>query len=147
MRGLRGSEAEVLNELGTLHLACGDIDQAEVCHRQTLDLAGEIASPHDQAHVLAGLARCSLTAGRGVEAEDSLWQAQEIYQRIGAAEASAVSAELDALRNAPSPTPVGPQGLTATRERRHCSQEGTPTLRVLTRQVTAGLGEVMLLVA
>jgi len=49
-----------------------------------------------------------------MEAEDSLWQAKEIYQRIGGAEAGAVSAELDALRNAPAPAPADPQELPAT---------------------------------
>jgi hypothetical protein len=45
----------------------------------------------------AGLARCALAAGRTVGAQAGLRQAREIFQRIGAAEAADVSAELDTL--------------------------------------------------
>lgn len=115
--GLRGGEVEVLNEIGILHLVRGEIGEAEACHRQALDLARELGSPHNEANALFGLGHCSLAADHVVEAEDSLCQAQEIYRRIGAAEASAVSAELDALRDAPEPTPADPQELWVTRER------------------------------
>jgi tetratricopeptide (TPR) repeat protein len=92
-----GGVAEALNEAGSLHLACGDLSAAGTCHRQALDLAREIGSSWDEAHALAGLSRCALAAGRGADAEAGLWQAREIFQRIGAAEASGVSAELNAL--------------------------------------------------
>jgi tetratricopeptide (TPR) repeat protein len=78
--GLRGGEAEVLNNLGALHLARGEIGQAESCHRQALDLARDIASPHDQANALAGLGRRSLAVGQVVEAEDGLCQAQTRFR-------------------------------------------------------------------
>jgi hypothetical protein len=55
------------------------------------------ASPLDEAHALAGLARCVLVAGGTTEAEDGLRRALAIFQRIGAPEAADVSAELDAL--------------------------------------------------
>jgi hypothetical protein len=42
--GDRGGAAEVLNELGILHQARGDLDQAGAYHRQALDLAREISS-------------------------------------------------------------------------------------------------------
>ena len=74
----------------------------------TQEELAEAASPHDQAHALAGLGRCSLAAGHVVEAEDSLCQAQEIYRRIGAVEATGVSAELDELRGTSQPAPADP---------------------------------------
>ena len=104
--GERGGEAEVLNEVGTLHRVRGDADPAGACHRRALDLAREIGSSWDEAHALAGLARCALAAGRTANAEDRLRQALEIFQRIGAAEAAGVSAELEALTDA-RPTAQG----------------------------------------
>jgi tetratricopeptide (TPR) repeat protein len=99
--GDRGGEAETLNELGTLHRVCGDLDRAGTCHRQALDLAREIDSSWDEAHALAGLGRCALAAGRAADAEAGLRQAQEIFQRIGAAEAATgLADELDALTQA-----------------------------------------------
>ena len=97
--GLRGGEAEVLNELGTLRHAERDVGQAEACYRDALRLARQITSPHEEAHALAGLGRCSLADGHVVEAEDGLLQAQEIYQRIGAAETDTISAEIELLRS------------------------------------------------
>ena len=98
--GDRGGEAEALNEVGTLHRVRGDLDGAGACHRQALDLARQIDSPWDEAHALAGLGRCALAAGHTGDAEDGLRQAREIFRRIGAAEASSVAAELDALTGA-----------------------------------------------
>jgi tetratricopeptide (TPR) repeat protein len=95
--GSRGGEAEVLNELGTLHRIRGDLDQAETGHRQALDVAREIDSSWGEACALAGLGRCALAAGRTAEAQEGLRQAREIFQKIGAAEAASVAAELDAL--------------------------------------------------
>ena len=95
--GSRGGEAEVLNELGTLHRIRGDLDQAETGHRQALDVAREIDSSWGEACALAGLGRCALAAGRTAEAQEGLRQAREIFQKLGAAEAASVAAELDAL--------------------------------------------------
>jgi tetratricopeptide (TPR) repeat protein len=95
--GERGGEAEVLNEAGTLHRVCGELEQAEACHRQALEAAREIGSSGDEARALTGLSRCALAAGRRADAKDSLRQAHRIFQRIGAAEAVDVAAELDAL--------------------------------------------------
>ncbi len=50
---------------------------------------------------LAGLGRCALAAGRTADAQAGLRQALEIFQRIGAAEANGVAAELGALTAAP----------------------------------------------
>jgi hypothetical protein len=49
-----------------------------------------------EAHALAGLSRCALAADRATEAADQLRQALKIFQRLGAAEAAEVAAELDA---------------------------------------------------
>jgi len=95
--GDRGGEVETLNELGTVSRICGDLGRAGSCHRQALDLAREIASPWDEAQALAGLGRCALAAGRTVDAAAGLRQAREIFDRIGAAEATAIAAELDSL--------------------------------------------------
>jgi tetratricopeptide (TPR) repeat protein/transcriptional regulator with XRE-family HTH domain len=97
--GDRGGEAEALNEMGTLHRVCGDAEQAQASHQQALDLARDIGSSWDEAHALAGLGRCALTTGRSTDAAAALRRAREILQRIGAAEASDVAAELDALEH------------------------------------------------
>ena len=78
------------------------------CHQQALDLARQIGSALEEAHALAGLGRCARAAGRTAEAEDRLRQALAIFQRIGAAEAADVSAELDALPGAPDPASASP---------------------------------------
>ena len=95
--GDRGGEAEALNEKGTLHRVSGDLAQAEACHQQALDLARVIATHWDQAHALAGLGRCAMAAGHAAQARVLLAQALEIFQRIGAAEAPDLLAELDTL--------------------------------------------------
>jgi tetratricopeptide (TPR) repeat protein len=101
--GDRGGEVETLNELGMLYRVRGDLGRAREYHRQALGLAREIASPWDEAQALAGLGRCALTAGRAADAAAGLRQAQEILERIGAAEPTAVAAELDGLAG-PGPT-------------------------------------------
>ena len=98
----RDGEAEALNEAGTLHRVCDELSAAESCHQKALGLAREIGLPWEEAHALAGLGRCALAAGRTADAEAGLRQAREIFQRIGAAEASGVSAELDALTTSPA---------------------------------------------
>lgn len=65
-----------------------------------MDLARKIGSSWDEAQALAGLGRCALAADRRAEAEIFLRQAREIFQRLGAAEATAVAAELDSLTEA-----------------------------------------------
>jgi len=99
--GSRGDEAEVLNEIGTLHRVSGDLTQAEACHQQALDLARAITSPWHEAHALAGLGRCALAADHATQAGVLLRQALEIFERIGAAEAPDLFAELDALTGPP----------------------------------------------
>jgi tetratricopeptide (TPR) repeat protein/transcriptional regulator with XRE-family HTH domain len=99
--GIRGGAAEALNERGTLHRVSGELVQAEECHQQALELARAIASPWHEANALAGLGRCALAAGHATQAQALLRHALEIYQRIGAAEAPDLLAELDALTGLP----------------------------------------------
>jgi tetratricopeptide (TPR) repeat protein/transcriptional regulator with XRE-family HTH domain len=99
--GSRGGEVTALNERGTLHRVSGDLAQAERCHLQALDLARDIASVWDEAHALAGLGRCALAVGDVKETEVLLRQALQIFQRMGAAEAPDVLAELEALTGPP----------------------------------------------
>ncbi len=98
-----GGEAAVLNKKGTLRRVNRDLAQAESCHQQALELARAIASPWDEAHALAGLGRCALAVGHAAQAEALLRQALEIFQRIGAAEAADLTAELDEMEAAASP--------------------------------------------
>ena len=95
--GDRGGEAEALNEAGTLYRLRGSLDQAEAAHRAALDLARSIASGWDEAHALAGLGRCAAAAGRIADARALLQQAQDAFRDADAGEATAVTAELDAL--------------------------------------------------
>jgi tetratricopeptide (TPR) repeat protein len=93
----RGGEAEALNEIGTLHQASGELAQARQCHQQALELARAITSAWDEASALAGLGRCAIAAGQPAQAGALLRHAHQIFQRIGAAEAPSVLAELSAL--------------------------------------------------
>jgi tetratricopeptide (TPR) repeat protein len=95
--GDRGGEAEALNEMGALQLVRGNLEQASTCHRRALALARDVDSPWDEAKALAGMGRYALAADRTTEAAARLRQALEIFERIGAVEASEVTAELDAL--------------------------------------------------
>jgi tetratricopeptide (TPR) repeat protein/transcriptional regulator with XRE-family HTH domain len=94
-------EAEALNERGTLYRVSGDIAHAEPCHQQAAELARVLDSSWHEAHALAGLGRCSLAAGGTARAEALLRQALEIFQRIGAADAADLLAELDTLTSSP----------------------------------------------
>jgi len=93
-------EVTIFNESGTLSRTRGDLRQARSCHQRALDLARQIDSAWDEAEALVGLARCARDADRGTEAEAGLREALAIFQRIGAAEAADVSAELGALPSA-----------------------------------------------
>ena len=96
--GQRGGEVTTLNASGTLHRVYGDLHEARSCYRQAQDLAREIGSSWEEAYAAAGLGRCALADGHHAEAADQLEQALEIFQRIGAAEAADLTAELDAIR-------------------------------------------------
>jgi tetratricopeptide (TPR) repeat protein len=100
--GSRSGEVTALNERGTLHRVSGELAQAEGCHQQALELARAMASSWDEAHARAGLGRCAMADGHATQAEVLLRQALEIFQRLGAAEAPDLLAELDALTGARS---------------------------------------------
>jgi tetratricopeptide (TPR) repeat protein len=100
--GHRGSEAEILNERGTLHRVSGELARAVECHQKALDLARDISSSWSEAQALAGLGRCALITGQPTQARSFLRQALEISQRIGAAEAVDLLAELNTLVAPPS---------------------------------------------
>jgi tetratricopeptide (TPR) repeat protein/transcriptional regulator with XRE-family HTH domain len=102
-----GGEVEALNVAGTLHRLGGDLRQARSCHKQALGLARQIGSSWDEAHALAGLGRCALATGHATRAENMLRQALQIFQRIEAAEAADVSAELQTLAHT-RPAVYGP---------------------------------------
>jgi Tfp pilus assembly protein PilF len=80
-----------------LYRVTGKDAQAEACHRQALELARAADSAPQEARSLAGLGRCAAAIGQTTRAEALLRQAHEMLQRIGAAEAPAVLAELDAF--------------------------------------------------
>jgi tetratricopeptide (TPR) repeat protein/transcriptional regulator with XRE-family HTH domain len=106
--GSPDTEVAALNESGTLSRIRADLDQARSFHQQALDLARQLGIPLEEAHALAGLGRCARAAGRIAEVEDKLRQALAILQRIGAAEAADVPAELNALPGTPDPAPASP---------------------------------------
>jgi tetratricopeptide (TPR) repeat protein len=95
--GDRNGQADALNEIATLHRVRGDLAQATACHQQALALARESSSRWLEAHALAGLGRAELAADCNADGEADLRQAQEIFQRIGAAEAASVTAELQEM--------------------------------------------------
>jgi tetratricopeptide (TPR) repeat protein/transcriptional regulator with XRE-family HTH domain len=99
-----GEEATTLNEWATLHMARGDITQAEGCYLEALEVARAIMGSWDEAHALAGLGRCAMTNGNATQAEALLRQALEIFQRVGAVEAREVLADVNALTD---PRPAG----------------------------------------
>jgi DNA-binding SARP family transcriptional activator/tetratricopeptide (TPR) repeat protein len=95
--GNRGGEVEALNETATLHRLRGETAEALARHQQALDMARAIGSAMDEARALAGLGRCALAVADPATAQASLSQAAEIFQRIGAPEATLVATELAAL--------------------------------------------------
>ncbi len=95
--GDRPGQADVLIWLGEAQRLTGDYPGAARDLQEALDLARQLRIVLEEAHALAGLGRCARVAGRTAEAEDKLRHALAILQRIGAAEAADVSAELDAL--------------------------------------------------
>ena len=63
-------------------------------YQRALELARAVDSPLEQAHAFEGIGRCALDKGDTATAVTQLRQALEIYQRIGAAEATQLATEL-----------------------------------------------------
>ena len=74
--------------------------RARAHHQQALELARAIGAAWDEAHALAGLGRCAIAAADLTTARAQLGRAAAIFRRIGAPEATAVTAELAALTTA-----------------------------------------------
>jgi DNA-binding SARP family transcriptional activator len=112
--GDQGGESEALNETGTVRLAQADPLHARVCFQRALELARATGARLHEARALEGLGRCAAhpceasAAGSALRAQAPavrsadvnpqtvLRQALEIYQRLGAADAARLGAELDA---------------------------------------------------
>jgi DNA-binding SARP family transcriptional activator/tetratricopeptide (TPR) repeat protein len=95
--GDQGGEATSLTRLAGLHHAKAEITQARLLYQQALDLARQITSPWDEAHALTGLGHCARADGDMRAAADLLENARRIFQKIGAAEATQVAADLKLL--------------------------------------------------
>jgi DNA-binding SARP family transcriptional activator/tetratricopeptide (TPR) repeat protein len=93
----RSGEVMILNELGAVHRLSGDIGRALSAHREALVLAERVSSPFDRALSLAGFGRCAVARGHPREGRAQLRAALEILDRIDAAEAAEVAADLAAL--------------------------------------------------
>ncbi len=100
--GYRSEQTEALNEAGALRLVRGDPDRAAASFQQALELARRIAMPLQEGRALAGLGRCARAAGDVAAASANLGRARAILQRISAADAVEVAAELADLTK-PSP--------------------------------------------
>jgi len=99
--GDRLGQANALHDLGDVRQLTGDYPAAAQDLEQALELARAIATSWDEAHALAGLGRCAMATGHAAQAGVLLAQALEIFQRIGAAEAPDLLAELDTLTGPP----------------------------------------------
>jgi tetratricopeptide (TPR) repeat protein/transcriptional regulator with XRE-family HTH domain len=95
--GDRRGAALALDELGTLYRLRGELAVARDYYRQSLELSWDIDSSWKEGRALAGLGRCALAEGDEAEGESLLRQALDIFQRIGAGEATEVAAELGLL--------------------------------------------------
>jgi DNA-binding SARP family transcriptional activator/tetratricopeptide (TPR) repeat protein len=97
--GNPSGESEALSELGALYRLTGDLDEARKRHIEAIEVAQRINSDWDEAYALAGLGRCDLAADDIPAAIAHLSTALAIFERIGAAEAAEVAAELDLSRS------------------------------------------------
>jgi tetratricopeptide (TPR) repeat protein len=89
--GDRSEETAVLNRTADVFLQTGEPCQALDRYRQALELARAVPNPLEEAHALAGAGRCAVALGLPT-APASFRLALEIFQRIGAAEATELAA-------------------------------------------------------
>jgi tetratricopeptide (TPR) repeat protein len=100
--GDQGGQAEALNETGSVRLAQADPLRALACFQRGLELARTTGSRLQKARALEGLGKCAAQASNASTADSALRQALEIYQRLGAADAARLSAELDGSPGRPA---------------------------------------------
>ena len=92
--GYLGPAAELLNETVVLHRLRGDLARSERGMSRPGSWPSRSESAWDEAHALAGLARCAWPPlPNGLNAQASLEQGRDIFRRIGAAEIGEISAE------------------------------------------------------
>jgi len=88
--GVRGSEAEVLNDLGEVLARFADSRQALDHHTQALAIARAISAPLEEARAREGSGHCLLRDGNIAGAATQWHEALAIYQQIGAPDAQRV---------------------------------------------------------
>jgi tetratricopeptide (TPR) repeat protein len=93
--GDRLGEAEALNQAGAVHLTRGDQQQARACYRSALEIARNIDNQLEEARALEGTGKCTATLPTTDTADGALQQALDIYQRLGAADAARLAAEMN----------------------------------------------------
>jgi DNA-binding SARP family transcriptional activator len=104
--GDRVGEAEALNQAGAVQRARGDLRQARASYREALELACTIDNQLEEARALEGIGRCAAmlsTADTADDGDESLRQALEIYQRLGALDAARLADEIGASLGDPLP--------------------------------------------
>lgn len=84
----------MLNNLGQLALADGNLASAESHYRRALQVATETSSLFEQARALEGTGRCALRAARTSAAAAPLRAALAIYQQLGSPRGEEVAALL-----------------------------------------------------
>jgi DNA-binding SARP family transcriptional activator len=92
--GDQGGEAEALNEIGAVGLAQADPLRARACYQRAHELARATGSQLEEAHALEGIGKCGKQTYDASTADGALRQALEIYQRLGAADAARLNAEM-----------------------------------------------------
>jgi tetratricopeptide (TPR) repeat protein len=93
----RQGEVEVLNHQGDLLQGhSGEHEQARAHHSEALQIARRLGTPLDEARSLAGIGRCA-AARNDADGVSDMQRALRIFQQLGAAEATQLATELDAL--------------------------------------------------
>jgi DNA-binding SARP family transcriptional activator/tetratricopeptide (TPR) repeat protein len=92
--GDRGGEAGALIETGATRLAQGDPLEARACYQAALELACATGAQLEEARALEGIGKCAAQIRDADGAQSALQQALAIYQRLGAADAARLAAEL-----------------------------------------------------
>lgn len=102
--GDRLGETEALNQAGAVHLTRGDPERARACYRSALDIARNIDNQLEEARALEGTGKCAAMLSTAATADGALQQALVIYQRLGAADAARLAAEMNASPGGPADT-------------------------------------------